>query len=174
MLDSWTITDAHEELDFRVEITRDEFGGRPQDHADIYNAEEMEKQGDRDGAEWARRAVSAWQRDEWQFATVEVTPVSGDEEFTSVSVGMCGYGTFPPGGGAPAVVTTGRDYVREAWANDLITEAISVFEATMRKRKEVEQERVDKLAEIIAHHTGVSPATSVAAAMEIAAKGLVR
>lgn len=149
-LDTWTITDADDRWDFRVEVTQDEDGTRPEKDSDVYDADAMLKMGNDDPntttaeaesmAQWAREAVKAWENDLWTFATVEVTPVlkSSGVEFVNsrFSVGHCDYGWLPGSEGGEGVWTDGREYVRTAWANDLIEEAREDADKTLHKIKE--------------------------------------
>lgn len=127
MLDKWTVTDADETWDFRVEITADDDEARPEQFADMYDADLMLKECGEEAAQWARDAVKTWEEGSWQFATVQVTPVMRASGFVfesaTQSVSRCDYGFLPGGQSGEGTWTDGRDYVRTAWANDLISEA---------------------------------------------------
>ncbi|MFE0472608.1 hypothetical protein ACFW2V_13435 [Streptomyces sp. NPDC058947] len=127
MLDSWTITDADETWDFQVEVTNDESGMRPEQSGDVYNADTMAKIEGTEAAQWARDAVEAWERDDWCFAVISVTPVlkASDVTFGEARqvLGGCDWGWLPGGEDGKGVWTSDHDYAQEAWINDMIIEA---------------------------------------------------
>jgi hypothetical protein len=138
MLDSWVITDADETWDFRVEVKRDDQAGRPEGNADVYDAEIMEKESP-EAVQWARDAVKAWERDDWCFAVIFVTPVlkGADVTFGEATdvLGGCDWGWLPGGEDGKGTNTSDRDYAREAWINDMIGEAKSKAGELLKKIK---------------------------------------
>lgn len=125
MLDSWTIHDADKVWDFRVDITPDENSGRPETETDVYDPAFHEREGDMVAARWAREVVAAWERDEWRWVTIKVTPVHKrvDLVFEGAAecLSGCDYGLIPNNGGTTD--SSDRSYVRRAWADDLIKAA---------------------------------------------------
>lgn len=134
-LDEWTITDADDVWDFRVTVMRDDGGKRPEEHADVYSPKALRAASKADrsitaadleaSVEWARRAVAAWENEDWQFAYVFVTPVhkATGTVFTDQSEGLSGidYGWLPgPTADDKGTWTDDRAYVRTAWVDDII------------------------------------------------------
>lgn len=137
-LDEWTITDADTVWNFRVQVFRDENDKRPEAHADVYDAELMQKTGDADpklkkgdvdkAVDWARRAVWSWENDDWQFAVLAVTPVhrATGALFDGQTETLSGveYGWLPGAGPEDkGTWTTDVDYIRETWLGDMIDTA---------------------------------------------------
>jgi hypothetical protein len=127
MLDSWTITDADKVWGFRVDVERDNNGGRPEKHADVYDAELMLKECGEESAQWARDAVQAWSDDLWQFAVITVTPVhkvtGAAFDGSACVLGRIDYGWLPGGADGKGTWTDDRAYVRVTWVNEMIETA---------------------------------------------------
>lgn len=172
MLDDWIIEDAHPVWKFEVEITRDETAGRPEKHGDMYDAELIadaimkdpngtEKEA-KEASRWARTAVAMWEAGRWTFANIDVKAVHRDSGriFGEASVGGCDYGTLPGREGDTGPTHTGkRDYVRSAWVDDLIAEAVGVADVTLKE--------IESNAALIAEHTGADMANARAAALTL-------
>lgn len=137
-LDSWTIDDADEKWDFAVRVAYDDSGTRPEQSGDTYDADMMAKESP-EAAQWARDAVKAWERDDWCFAVIFVTPVLKGEgvEFDGATqvLGGCDWGWLPSGEDGKGVNTSDHDYARTAWINDMIAEAKEEAEKTLDKIK---------------------------------------
>lgn len=146
IIDSWTITDIDDRYHYQVAIITDEFAGRPEKQADVYDAVVMQRAGETGGltpkeidrsVQWAKDAVAAWERDEWQFVTLVVTPVLvlGDEKVVlsnaASSLGGVEYGELPDQD--PEQNTMNRAYLRTSHLNDMIDEVRSEAEDIRRK-----------------------------------------
>lgn len=149
MLDSWEITDADPVWDFRVDVFEDLHAGRPEGHGDVYDAAEMKRAGNADprmsdaetaeSVQWAHEAVKAWEENLWQFAMIDVTPILKGKEViflrARTSLHGCDYGWLPgPDGGTR---TDGREYVRNAWVNDMIESCKFDISANLDDVKEI-------------------------------------
>ena len=185
MLDNWTITDASDRWDFRVTVESDT-DVRPESEADVYSADTMAalyksdknvtREESEQMADWARRAVRAWELDLWRYAMVTVIPVLRGHgvEFTEAraSLGRCDYGWLPgTTDDDKGTWTNERDYVRTAWVNDLIGEAMARAEEELNKIKEGREQKIADMAATIAEHTAASPASARAAALAITEVG---
>lgn len=139
MLDSWTITDADETWDFRVEVERDNRGERPGSSADAYDAAKIEKEGDPEAAQWARDAVKAWENDDWCFAVISVTPILKGSDVTfggAVEVlGGCDWGWLPGGKDGKGTWTDNHDYARNAWIDMMIDEVKEKADDLLKKTR---------------------------------------
>lgn len=118
MLDNWVITDADPVWDFRVEIRYDAEAGRPENNGDVYDADMMLRKSGEEAARWARDAVKAWERDEWCFAVITVTPVRKDSGVvfagSADSLGGCDYGWLPGDVDDKPTNTADHAYMRTA------------------------------------------------------------
>lgn len=138
ILDSWTIDDADKVWDFHIEIHYDDETGRPDKHADAYDPEFLEKQGEIEASRWARETLKAWRNDLWNWAVIHVTPLLKGKgvSFEGDSQVLCSvdYGWIPgPGSG---VWTSDRSYLRTALLNDMMEEAKSQAENKLSEIKE--------------------------------------
>lgn len=137
-LDTWTIADADDVWNFRVEVIGDPHGMNPAEHADVYNAELMQRIGDADpnmtaedtekAVDWARRAVAAWENGDWAFAIIVVTPEykASGAVFTGSTETLSGidYGWLPGAtADAKGTWTTDHAYMRESWIDEMISVA---------------------------------------------------
>lgn len=180
LLDNWTIEDAHPVWKFEVEISRDDHSGRPEKHGDVYDAELIadaimkdpngtEKEA-KEAARWARMAVAMWEADHWTFANVDVKAVHRDSGriFGKASTGGCDYGKLPGGEGDTGPThTDNRDYVRSAWVDDLISEAVDVADAALKEAEVARAQEIESNAALIAEHTGADMANARAAALAL-------
>jgi hypothetical protein len=136
-LDAWTITDVDGKWDFRVVVEPDNNTEHPRDHADVYDPDFMERENGPESAQWARDALAAYDRGEWQWVTLAVTPELKSSGVTfdgaTASVGACDWGWLPGGPDDKGVWTSNRDYAREAWLNDLIDESRGILEDKLPK-----------------------------------------
>lgn len=139
-LDSWTITDADEVWDFRITVEADTDTGTPDKHADAYDPEYLEREGEAEAAEWARQALKAWKDDLWHWVVLGVTPVLKDTgvvfEQAHDCMGGVDYGWLPGGEDGKGVDTANRDYLRTSHLNDMIDAA-----------REQANEQLDKIKE---------------------------
>lgn len=139
MLDSWTITDADETWDFQVRVEYDDSGTRPEQSGDVYDAKMMEENGP-EAVQWAKDAVAAWERDDWCFAVISVTPVLKESDVTFREarevLGGCDWGWLPGGEDGKGVWTSDHTYAREAWINDMIIEAKGRADDLLKKIKD--------------------------------------
>jgi len=150
-LDEWTITDADPVWDFHVEVLPDPMSGRPEDNGDDYDAELMLRLADQDdmltaedgekAADWARRAVAAWENDDWRFAILTVTPVHKGTGAVFVdqtdTLGGVDYGWLPgPTAEDKGVWTSDREYVRLTWVDDMIDNVRGLAYEALQKAQE--------------------------------------
>lgn len=140
MLNSWMITDADDKWDFSVTVRRDDRPGRPEESSDVYNGEVMMRESGPEAAQWARDAIEAWERDDWCFAVISVTPVLKGAGVTfdgaTQALGGCDWGWLPGGEDDKGVRTDTLEYARSTWINDMIDEARGEANALLEKIKD--------------------------------------
>lgn len=84
--------------------------------------------------------MAAWERDDWCFAVISVTPVLKESDVTFREarevLGGCDWGWLPGGEDGKGVWTSDHTYAREAWINDMIIEAKGRADDLLKKIKD--------------------------------------
>lgn len=134
--DMWTIEDADPKWNFLIRVEPDPDTGRPELYADAYNPEFHEKEGEPESAEWARQAIKAWERDDWHWVVLFVTPILKDSEVifdgATQTLGAVEYGFIPDGSASGGTWTSAREYLRSSYLDDLMKEAKGSASEAMR------------------------------------------